>query len=85
MLDEGVREKVQVSPVGLQARPRSLVRFVEEVSHLRVPRGGASVVVGYTGERPGRTLARLVAHYIYLLLHRQINTLWEDTNGLPVM
>lgn len=35
MLDEGIREKVEVSPVGLQARPGALVRLVEEISHLR--------------------------------------------------
>lgn len=36
MLNEGIREEVEVSPVGLKARPRALVRLVQEISHLRI-------------------------------------------------
>lgn len=35
MLDQGVREEVEVSPVGLEARPGALVGLVENLSHLR--------------------------------------------------
>lgn len=43
MLDEGVREEVKVSPVGLQARPGALVRLVEEISNLRTRADGCGL------------------------------------------